>query len=255
AAARPAAQHDLLVAPFLLGVANVGAEVQDHFLHDQRRIVLGEAGARAQHVHARLRHRLRHRQKLQRGRRVHVDGESLGRLAPGHVAQALEVDHPLRADEPVDLPELRSLRVLDVDPLRGDFEAHSADAFEAFTARPHFAASAATNLAASSSDCGAGTRPMPWMRSLRSGALIAATISAFSFCSTSRGVPAVVKRPYHPYASKPGRPDSATVGTSGIWGERFAPDTASILIRPLWTNCARGPSALKVRCTSPETSS
>src|SRR6185295_16511206 len=140
-------------------------------------------------------------------------------------------------------------------PLRGDFEAHSADALDAFTAGAHFAASAATNLAASSSDCGAGTSPMPWMRSLRSGELTAPTISAFSFCSTSRGVPAVVKSPYHPYASKPGRPDSATVGTSGICGERFAPDTASILIRPLWTNCAKGPSALKVKCTSPETSS
>src|SRR5258706_8855333 len=141
------------------------------------------------------------------------------------------------------------------EPRCQEMNGYSAVAPEAATARPHFSASAATKRAASSSDCGAGTRPIFSMRSLISRSLTAATIEAFSFCSASRGVPAVVKKPYQPPASKPGTPDSAIVGTAGSDAMRRALVVASILTRPLCTNWASGPNALNVRCTLPETRS
>ena len=42
----------------------------------------------------------------------------------------------------------------------------------------------------------------------------------------SRGSPAGPKMPYQTAASKPGRPDSDTVGTSGMAGERSSPANA-----------------------------
>ena len=49
---------------------------------------------------------------------------------------------------------------------------------------------------------------------------------------TLRGVPAVARTPYHASAANPGKPCSATVGTSGNAGERFGPVVAMACKRP-----------------------
>src|SRR4029077_15526859 len=90
--------------------------VQHHLLHDERRVVLGEARPGAEDVHAGFGERARHRQKLQRGGGMHEDRKGL-RGSLWQEADALEVHHPLRAREPVNLSELGVFRVLDVHPL------------------------------------------------------------------------------------------------------------------------------------------
>ena len=63
-----------------------------------------------------------------------------------------------------------------------------------------------------------------------------ATIRASSpdtFSTMGLGVPAGATRPYQLLTSKPGRPASLKLGTSGTAGERACPDTASALSRPL----------------------
>ena len=63
-------------------------------------------------------------------------------------------------------------------------------------------------------------------RSRTSGERAAASVAAVSLASTGLGVPAGAIRPYQTEASKPGKPDSAMVGTSGSRLERFALETA-----------------------------
>ena len=144
AAARPAAQDDLLVAPHVPRVPDVRAEVEDHLLHDERRVVPREAAARAQHMHPRARHRLRHRQELQGRARMHVDGERLRRLVLRDEPYALQVHHTLRARKAVNLGELRGLRVLDVHPLGRELVTHQ-------RSRPQRNASGFSSAASSSS--------------------------------------------------------------------------------------------------------
>src|SRR5206468_2521740 len=50
-AARPAAEDDALVPPALLCMAEIRAEIEHDLLHDERRVVLGEAAAGAEDVH------------------------------------------------------------------------------------------------------------------------------------------------------------------------------------------------------------
>src|SRR6185503_14486789 len=57
-------------------------------------------------------------------------------------------------------------------------------------------------------------------RARRSGCASTFTTSWCSLPTTAGGVPAGAKSPNQETASKPGKPDSATVGNSGMLGER-----------------------------------
>ena len=59
-------------------------------------------------------------------------------------------------------------------------------------------------------------------------------ISPLSLAITSGGVPLGTRMPSQPLASKPGKPDSATVGTSGNAGLRVADVTARPRTLPPW---------------------
>jgi len=56
----------------------------------------------------------------------------------------------------------------------------------------------------------------PAMRFRTSASFMAVMKSACSFSMTGRGVPAVARTPFQQKTLKPGRPDSATVGRSGV---------------------------------------
>ncbi len=81
AAAGPADQHDPLVAA-LARIADPGAHVDRHVLHDQPAVVLRIAAGGAEHVQPALRQRRRHRQQLQRGRRMHEQIERAATRGP-----------------------------------------------------------------------------------------------------------------------------------------------------------------------------
>ena len=123
AAAGPSRDDDPLVAPDVLRVAEVGAEIEQHLLHDERRVVARVTAPGAQDVHAALDHRARQRQQLQRRRRMHVDDQRPGRAVLRPQPDAFEVDGALAsARKAVDLTELPGLDVCDVNPLGNDLE-------------------------------------------------------------------------------------------------------------------------------------
>src|SRR2546426_530899 len=72
------------------------------------------------------------------------------------------------------------------------------------------------------------TTTAPWDTrvSRTSGAVSALFTSAFRRAMISGGVLAGANRPFHDSASKPGKPDSANVGTLGSWGRRLTEATA-----------------------------
>src|SRR5204863_9677714 len=72
-------------------------------------------------------------------------------------------------------------------------------------------------------------------RSLTSALWMIALISLLSLPTIFLGVPAGTATPNHGATSKPGRPASATVSTSGAAGERFALVIASTRRRPVFT--------------------
>src|SRR5204862_317975 len=76
------------------------------------------------------------------------------------------------------------------------------------------------------------SKPNPAMRVRTSASFMAAMKSVCSFSMTGRWVPAVARTPFQPKTLKPGRPDSATVGSSGAKAERLAVETARPRMRP-----------------------
>ncbi|HEX2538469.1 MAG TPA: hypothetical protein VHL13_09320 [Pseudolabrys sp.] len=60
-------------------------------------------------------------------------------------------------------------------------------------------------------------------------------VSSLSFATTSGGALTGARRAYQTLASKPGMPDSDTVGTSGSIDQRVAEAIASALIFPDFT--------------------
>ena len=83
-------------------------------------------------------------------------------------------------------------------------------------------------------------RRVPASFSRTSGMLSAFTISALSRLTISGGVPAGANTPCHEPTSKPGNPDSASVGTSGAIDERLAVVTASARSLPALASGQRG---------------
>ena len=122
AAARPAAEHDLLVAPCLLRGADPGADVEQDLFEDQRRIVLRIAAPRAQNVDAVCRQGPGHRQELEGGGRMHEEHQRLRLAAPGRVVHALEVHVAGRPGESVGLGEPGHFAILHVPPGGFGFE-------------------------------------------------------------------------------------------------------------------------------------
>ena len=71
-----------------------------------------------------------------------------------------------------------------------------------------------------------GSAPSLIMPASTAGWAMISLTCRFSVAITSGGVPLGAKKPNHEPASKPGKPLSATVGTSGSERERFALLTA-----------------------------
>ena len=76
------------------------------------------------------------------------------------------------------------------------------------------------------------------MRALTSGASSAFCSAADSLATTGSGVPAGASTTFHSYASAPGTPASASVGTSGRMGVRLPEVTARARSLPLWMCCS-----------------
>src|ERR1700756_4175447 len=108
----------------------------------------------------------------------------------------------------------------------------------------HFLVSAAMNAPKSLPKAVPGSEPSSRMRATMSGASSALATSSRSRASTGSGVFDGATRPYQEEASKPTRPCSPTVGTSGSADGRFAPALASARTLPAaggHVGCARRP--------------
>ena len=93
-------------------------------------------------------------------------------------------------------------------------------------------------LARSSDEPPSSEAPASRMRLMTSGDLEALTSSSLSFFTISGGVPAGAATYHHGAASKPAKPCSAMVGTSGSANQRLAELTPSALSVPDWM-CGR----------------
>ncbi len=87
----------------------------------------------------------------------------------------------------------------------------------------HFGMSSRMSFANSSGLLPTISKPTLARRSFASGSFTMRMTSACSLSMIGRGVRAGARSPYHASAAKPGKPCSATVGTSGNANERFAP--------------------------------
>src|SRR5262249_10874278 len=103
----------------------------------------------------------------------------------------------------------------------------------AFTTRSYFASSVFTNAPNCSGVVGAGSAISVAIRALSSGDARASTKARFSRAVTSACRCAGPNRPNQVPTSKPGSPDSATVGSSGIAVERLAVVTAIAFSLPV----------------------
>ena len=90
----------------------------------------------------------------------------------------------------------------------------------------NFAISDWMNLPNWAGESGAVSAPSRASLALTSVSVSARAISALSLATMSGGVAAGTSTPNQVLISKSRTPDSATVGTSGVAGERFAVDTA-----------------------------
>lgn len=104
--------------------------------------------------------------------------------------------------------------------------------FAAFTTGRQRSISAAMCVPRASGGASTAAPPSFSNRAFTSAEASALLISSFSRAVTFGSMPAGPVTPYHWSASKPGTPDSATVGSSGKASERFALETASARRRP-----------------------
>jgi hypothetical protein len=85
--------------------------------------------------------------------------------------------------------------------------------------------------------------------SFASGVASHFAISALSFATMAAGVPAGARTPNHDYASYPGSPASAIVGTSGSAGARARDVTASARSLPALICGSDGGRLSNISCT------
>ena len=88
-------------------------------------------------------------------------------------------------------------------------------------------------------------------RSVMTGLLSARAHSSWIFFTTSEGVLAGAKTPYHCTDSKPLYPDSATVGTSGKDGKRLGVPVAMARKRPFRMYCSNAGVPAEKACVRP----
>jgi hypothetical protein len=100
-----------------------------------------------------------------------------------------------------------------------------------------------------------GSKPSPANLIFTSSLCSASAISRCTLRTISGGVPARTTMPYHDVTSKPGKPLSATVGTSGNWGLRVEPAMASATSLPLFTCCRMVEMPANIICTLPPSKS
>ena len=91
----------------------------------------------------------------------------------------------------------------------------------------HCAYSALSRVENCSGVMARGSAPWAWMAAFTSAVSRSLLTSALRVLTTAAGVPAGAKTPYQVLTSKPLKPDSATVGTSGSEELRLAEVTAS----------------------------
>src|SRR6185503_17457007 len=129
----------------------------------------------------------------------------------------------------------------------------SALAPESFTAFAHFCTSSRRNAANSPEVLLCHSRPSCCRRSLTSGADSARVTSELMRLTRSAGVPAGAKNAVQVRSSKPEKPSSFSVGTSGSAGERCALVTAIARTRtPFTCGTAGGIEVLEI-CVWPAT--
>jgi len=87
---------------------------------------------------------------------------------------------------------------------------------------PHFAISFFRYLASSEGVEPTALDPRLSSFALTAGSANVATVAAFIFAMIEAGVRAGTNSPHHGATSKPGKPDSASVGTSGAAATRLA---------------------------------
>src|SRR5258706_7007133 len=112
---------------------------------------------------------------------------------------------------------------------RADQSTFAPDALTTFAHLSVSARMCATNF---SGEPPATSAPCASSCSLPSGLCKYLFTSAFSLAMIGAGVPAGARMPNHELASKPGRPDSAIVGTSGSAGARLSEVTATARTLP-----------------------
>src|SRR5262249_44280910 len=104
--------------------------------------------------------------------------------------------------------------------------------FAALMIGPHLSISDCVKALRSSGLPPAVSMPRSPSSSFVAGLRSQSLIAALSLVRTSGSVLAGASTAYHTLASKPGRPDSDTVGTFGSFAQRFADAIASALILP-----------------------
>src|ERR1700733_11850862 len=99
-----------------------------------------------------------------------------------------------------------------------------------------------------------GIDPISVIRLITAGECIALTASVLILASTSGGVWAATISPNQVLLSKPGRPASCSVGTSGKWESRLGPAIASTRSFPAISNGSVVDGDVNIESTSPVTS-
>src|SRR5258708_1441323 len=140
---------------------------------------------------------------------------------------------------------------MDVGSISARRPGHSAFVPESLTTFAHFVLCAPRNEENSLGVPPAGSTPWLLNVCLISGSRRMPFNSALSFTMKACGVPAGATTPNHTDTSKPGTPDSATVGRSWTKGERCLLDTASARNLPAFTCCSTFGTLSNIRSTWP----
>src|SRR6516225_5189089 len=133
----------------------------------------------------------------------------------------------------------------------GDSTLYSALILAARITFAHLAVSDLMTTANSSGELRDTSRPSCAIRSRTSACTAICTMSACTLLTTAAGVPAGANSPNQEMASKSGKPDSASVGSSGMIGERLSDVTARPRSLPSRTSWRIAPMFISVMVTRP----
>src|SRR5262245_38411048 len=133
----------------------------------------------------------------------------------------------------------------------GDATLYSALILAARITFAHLAVSDLMTTANSSGELRDTSRPSCAIRSRTSACTAICTMSACTLLTTAAGVPAGANSPNQEVASKSGKPDSASVGSSEMNGERLSDVTARPRSLPSRTSGRIAPMFISVMVTRP----